>query len=126
MIAQRSKALFLVFAEPRPGCCSTATKEPALRPRSSNVFFHRRRFRQQCDAKSKSTFRKGSAAFMGMAHQRHGRLAINLIPAAAISNSGKAIRPAYFDFKPTQYPKNGLVYPRRDTLNCEINVQKTI
>ena len=53
-------------------------KKTVLRLASSNVFFHRRIFRQQCDAKSKSTFRKGSAACMGIACQRHGRLAINL------------------------------------------------
>jgi hypothetical protein len=53
-------------------------KKPVLRLASSNVFFHRRIFRQQCDAKSKSTFRKGSVACIGMARQRHGRLAINL------------------------------------------------
>src|SRR6516164_4156350 len=80
MTRQRDKPLFLVYAEPRPGWCSTATKESVLRLASSNVFFHRQIFRQQCDAKSKSTFKKGSAACMGMACQRHGRLAINLVP----------------------------------------------
>src|SRR6516165_1803885 len=48
-------------------------KKTVLRLASSNVFFHRRIFRQQCGAKSKSTFRKGSAACMGIACQRHGR-----------------------------------------------------
>src|SRR3974377_545711 len=78
MTRQRDKPLSLGCAEPRPGWCSTATKESVLRLASSNVSFHRRIFRQQCEAKSKSTFRKGSAACMGIACQRHGRLAINL------------------------------------------------
>src|SRR3974390_3134651 len=73
MTRPRNRPLSLGCAEPRPGWCSTVTKEAVLRLASSNVFFHRRIFRQQCDAKSKSTFRRGSAACMGIACQRHGR-----------------------------------------------------
>src|SRR6516225_8333944 len=87
MIRQRSKPLFLVYAEPRPGWCSTATKEPVLRLASSNVFFHRRIFRQRCGAKSKSTFRKRSADYIGIANRRRGRLAVECAAALELMKS---------------------------------------
>jgi hypothetical protein len=82
----QKKLLFLGWAEVRPDVCSTTGKERVLRPRSSNVFFHRRRFPGRSAEKSSSTSTRRPAAYMGIANNGRGGLTINFMPAIAISN----------------------------------------